>query len=206
MADGGENRFEFRCFFLPREVPAAPLPGLSPAGEPELPRRDTYLLLPHEPRLLPKLRDGARFEVKRLAALAGRLEGWEVVASAAFPLDREALALAGRLFDRSHRGLSGACAGDFLDSLARHGPGTRAIDVEKRRRRLSGGPLLGEVTHLLFPAEGTRLATVAVESADLAALDAFLEGTPLGALPNLNYGAFLRWHARTGIHPVSRPR
>ena len=200
------SRFEYRVWFA---APTAPrgLFAAFPEEEAEPARTDTYLLARGRPRLLPKLRDAERFEVKRLLSLtADGLERWDVIASVAFPLDAAAIEIVVDTFDArgwAGTGIDGRSPGRLLRSLEAASPIALAVEVAKRRKRFIDARLVGEVTDVSIPAHGVEAVTVAVESASEARLRSFLRETGLLELPNLGYGAFLLYLADTGVAPLS---
>lgn len=210
MADAADagDRYEFRSWFRPDGAPRILFDDWTDeTGERPERRRDTYLLPRGRPWLLPKIRDGQRFEVKRLVEIDGRgLELWEVIASAAFPLDADALDLAAETFGASRwsEGPDGRSA-DALRTWALGAPDAIAtIDVDKVRRRFSRGSLLGERTEAAVVPSGPAVVTIAIESASADRLAAFVSDSGLSTLPNLGYGAFLSYWHETGVLPVSR--
>lgn len=207
-ASDAADRFEFRMWFAPRDAPRTVFDAFAeetPEGPEE--RTDVYLLPRGRPWFLPKIREG-RFEVKRLVELAADgLERWEVVASARFPLDTDALALATEVFGaaRWSEGVDGRSAERLLE-WARSASGSIAVlAARKRRHRFACGRLMAERTLVELPEIGrTAGVTIGLECDRAEPVRAFLAETGLAALPNLGYGAFLGYYAETGILPVSR--
>ena len=148
-------------------------------------RTDTYLLPPDRPDLLPKLRGGERFEVKRRLEVRDGLELWDMPLSEPWPPSRTVRERAAELLGRAlPTGEPDRAALDWL--------GWTVAPVDKARRRWSHEGTTVEVT------ETTLGWTVAFEEPGHDTLLARLARLDLPTMPNRGYGARLRSGGRGG--------
>ena len=174
-------RWEFRCW-PPAELATRIAAQLDSAADwqrlPDERRTDTYLLPPGRPDLMPKLRGGERFEIKRRLEVRDRLQLWEMALSEDWLLDGDARRRATALF-----GNDASVFATGTDALA-------ALDwtvgrIEKKRRRWERDRTTVEVT------DTTLGWCLAWEGQDRCALLASINRLGLASLSNRSYRAAL---------------
>ena len=143
-------------------------------------RVDVYLLPPHAPDLLPKVRGGRRFEIKHRREVRDGLEQWEMPVSEPTPLDR-------RTRDKAAELLGRALPADLAHLAPFERDGWTTARVAKTRRRWCRDETTVEVTW-------TSLGwTIAAEEPDHGTLLRLARSLRLHALPNQDYGARIRF-------------
>lgn len=175
-------RWEFRCWppaALAHDIAAL----LDAAGDwqdlPHERRTDTYLLPPNRPDLLPKLRGGKRFEIKRRLEVRDALERWTMPLSEPLPLHPAA-------GERATKLLGEARPIGELDPAALAHLGWIVARVDKARRRWNCDGTTVEVTE-------TSLGwTVAAEEPDRRTLLSLIRLLHLCDLANDHYGTRLQ--------------
>lgn len=176
-------RWEYRCWTS--QAQARSLFAGDWQAAPAEQRQDIYLIGP-DPAFMPKLRDGRRFEIKRLLGCRQRLEYWALFMSLSLPHRpgrSPQLAAAGmEIFGDA------AQPADYL-RIAAAAESWFAMPVEKSRRLFSLQGLRCEVTRVLCA--NREYWTFAAEAADHAPLAQLVAELPLAGLPNRNYRNFL---------------
>jgi len=177
------ERWEHRVWF---DGPAEPLERLAREGE-EVGaeyRTDTYLLGP-DAALLPKLRDNARFEVKRLLETKDGLERWRAETSLPFPVSGANV----------YRVLPGVPSESLrspeaLLAYAATLEGMRVVAVRKHRRRYALDEGEAEIT--MTQGGSLPAATLGIEAPDHDGAMALVRRLGTDPFPNRSYGTALR--------------
>jgi hypothetical protein len=153
---------------------------------------EIYLAISGSLEVNPKIREGM-LDVKKLRRAVNGFEQWEPHLKQEFPvsaawlrseffptLGLEAPALPGEKFPQF----------DFLDQVAQLHPMIDVVDVSKTREIYDLGSALGETAMVTIA--GVELATVAIESEDLAALEAMRSRLGLDGYENQSYPRVIR--------------
>lgn len=151
-------------------------------------RADIYLLTPSSDRVLAKLRDGKRLEIKRLECRVGTVERWSMQLSVDFPLssaDRTEVAKALAL-PKPLPPVSSLTAAHLLAAI--DGPVVTKT-VRKSRLLFRLGACRAEVCRIAIN-DWTGL-TIALEASDLVTIADAIDDLNLGMLPNRSYGEVL---------------
>jgi len=158
-------------------------------------RSDIYLLGPRPDRVLVKLRDGRRLEIKKRMRDVGAVQRWTMPLSAGFPLaagPRAALAQAlgqrGGLAPET--GLSPA---HLLAAFATERTGVVSHTVRKSRLLFERGGCRAEICRIAV--SGRTGLSVALEAAALPPIARAIDDLGLGTHPNRSYGDMLGWLA-----------
>lgn len=179
-----ETRWEYRAWFEDQAHPVSALAAAGEAGE-ALYRTDTYLL-PSDPALSAKLRDGRLWEIKRCEqVLPDGPERWSVLVSMPFPVVAEHLAAL--KLTLTGEGVV-AKPDDLVTLLA--GAGLRKIPVRKHRRQFMLDGVEAEIAEVL--GGGIPPLTVGLECDDADRLMHVARQIGLAEHPNLDYGTALR--------------
>lgn len=196
-------RYEYRVWLAPEDPVVSQLHRSWPLVASER-RSDIYLLGPNPDRVLVKLRDGHRLEIKARGRDLGTLQHWSMPVSAGFPLAaaaRGALAAALGLRTRLDSD-SGRSPAHLLSALGAAGGGVMSCRLRKSRLLFERGGCRAELCRV---ATGERTGlTVALEGAALEPVAQAVDDLGLWAHPNLSYGDMLRHLARP--RRVPRPR
>ena len=154
----------------------------------EPPRTDTYFMATARAPAQPKLRGGARFDIKELLAREAGLELWRPVIAAEFPFDDEDRATLARLYPAIPHSLQSLAA--LRDAFLTEGP---EITVDKKRQiATEPGGLRAEIAAASL-GEGAR-TTLCLEHESAAELARHVDRFGFSNLPNLSYSAWLRQH------------
>ena len=155
-------RWEWRVAGEPAEAAARRLADLTPERERE---SDEVYVVARDAEDSVKIRDGL-MDVKHLERVSDEgLQQWRPVLKAAFPLsatDVGTMLVALRAAGATPEPLG--TLDELLDRLVRPRDDLRAVEVHKRRRHVTVGGCMAEVTDLR--AGGSDVRTVAVESED----------------------------------------
>ncbi len=182
-------RWEFRCW-PPADILAAVAARVDAAGEwhplPDERRTDTYLLPPGRPDLMPKLRGGERFEIKRRLEVRDGLELWEMALSEDWPLGPEA-------GERAAERLAPFHLPPDLESGSVGTGDWRIVALDKARRRWRDERGTVEVTRVTAP-QVDRFA-VAFEGARPQDARTVIEALGLASQRNQSYR---RWIENAG--------
>jgi len=184
-------RYEFRVFDSPSTLPDMGeqlTTLLGPAG-PVTEESAVYFATRGAEQVNVKLRDG-HLDVKRLIALDGALQQWRPDPPATFPL-QPSIGSVLRITGGFPRVLcvGGLNALEFLEAAERH-EAVRVMHVRKRRWRFEHEGVLGEIVRVCV--NGAEVASLALESADCAALAAACRAAGLAAAENVSYPLLLR--------------
>jgi exopolyphosphatase / guanosine-5'-triphosphate,3'-diphosphate pyrophosphatase len=173
-------RWEWRVAGEPAEAVARRLAGLTPERERE---SDELYVLSRNAQDSVKVRDG-HLDVKHLERVSDEgLQQWRPVLRAAFPLsaaDVGTLLVALRVAGAAPEPFG--TLDELLDRLVQPRDDLRAVEVHKRRRHVTVGGCMAEVSDLRAGASEVR--TVAVESEDPERLLAVVRELGLDAAPN----------------------
>lgn len=166
-------------------------------------RSDIYLLGANSARMLVKLRDGLRLEIKRRGPNQADLQYWSVDLSRNFPLSPAALdQLAVLLLLPNGLPLdSGRSPGHLLARLCEHCTKITPQIIRKARLRFRRGTSQAEVTHVGW--QNQSWITVALEDPDQTSAARVVGELGLAHLQNRSYGEFLQ--ARLLQAPEQRP-
>lgn len=196
-------RYEYRVWLGPEDPVVSQLHRGWPLVAAE--RRSDIYLLGHNPdRVLAKLRDGRRLEIKRRGRDLGTLQHWSMPVSTGFPLSAGARgALAEALSLRSELDAdSGRTPAHLLSALGAAGGGVMSFRLRKSRLLFKRGECRAEVCRV---ATGGRTGlTVALEGPALEPVAQAIDDLGLGARPNLSYGDMLQHLARPPRMPRCR--
>ena len=181
-------RWEWRVAGEPAEAAARQLADLAPERERE---SDEVYVVARDAEDSVKVRDGL-LDVKHLERVSDEgLQQWRPVLKAAFPLS--ATDLGTMLVALRAAGATPEPVGtldELLDRIVRPRDDLRAVEVHKRRRHVTVGGCMAEVTDLR--AGGSDVRTVAVESEDPERLLAVVRELGLDAAPNTSVPRALR--------------
>lgn len=176
------ERYEFRCW---PDRPVA-LPEWLETAEREA-RSDMYCLRPGNADLLPKLRGGTRFQIKRRLDEEGGLERWAMAFDAALPLgteDRAAIEEQLGLVVAAEQARDGH---DLVAALARQG--LQVAKVSKYRRQAQRGGVKIEATLVSGP--GAPQLSIGLEGTNLQAVRDAAVALGVADLPNRSYHDWL---------------
>ena len=182
-------RFEFRVWGRELVAPTALLNSIAAvAGDSA--SDETYLVGPEH--INTKIR-GGQLDIKVRRAVVDGYEHWEPLAKVAAPLEAEfvrerlapLLGISPARVQRSRYDLD-----EFVDELIRPEPGVSVIEVSKSRIKFVHDECLAEVAAVT--AAGRDLRTLAVESADLPALDDLCRRLGIRGMENCGYPRALR--------------
>ena len=155
-------------------------------------RSDIYLLGPEPGRVLVKLRDGHRLEIKRRMHDVGTIQLWTLPVSTGFPLAAghratlgDALGIDGGLSPET--GLSPA---HLLSAFGAEGTGLISRTLRKSRLLFERGGCRAEICRVA--AGGWTGLTVALEGTDLPEIALAIGDLGLGRFPNRSYGDILQ--------------
>ncbi|WP_375207029.1 hypothetical protein [Hyphococcus sp.] len=151
-------------------------------------RIDIYLLPRNNQGLLPKIRGGESFEIKRRLNISESFERWEVAVQKDFPLSAKTVAHILHILDE-HR-LEVVRLPDSRAAVEFFGPCLDTLCVPKMRRLFKSNGCRAEITHVLISLKPYE--TVAFESEDPNEIAGNLEKFHLKECDNKNYGAMLR--------------
>ena len=187
-------RWEWRVAGEPAEAAARRLAELTPDRERE---SDELYVLSRDAEDSVKVRDG-HLDVKHLERVSDEgLQQWRPVLKAAFPLSAAdvgtvlgALRVAGATPEPV------GTLDELVDRLVRPRDDVRAVEVHKRRRHVTVGGCMAEVSDLR--AGGVDVRTVAVESEDPELLLAVVRELGLDDAPNTSVPRALKELVRLG--------
>jgi exopolyphosphatase/guanosine-5'-triphosphate,3'-diphosphate pyrophosphatase len=149
-------------------------------------------LLSRESDASVKVRAGA-LDVKQLQSVDDEgLERWRPVLNAGFPVSASEVRFVLEALGAGSRPLArpGYTLDELLDDVARPNGELLAVGVRKRRNRYAVGGCMAELTELETEHGATR--TIAVESADAAAVIAAVRDLGLASRPNVNMARGLK--------------
>jgi len=176
-------RWEYRCWT--NRTHAQSLFAGNWQASPVEHRQDLYLIGP-DTTFMPKLRDGAQFEIKRLLQTRSGMELWAPYLSASLPhmpdSSDQLAAAAMQIFQNARQ------PADFF-RIAAGAEHWIAVPVDKSRRLFSLDDLRCEVTRVTVAEK--QYWTFAAETAEFSALVQLVEKLQLQHLPNVNYRNFL---------------
>jgi hypothetical protein len=147
-----------------------------------------------------KIRDGL-LDVKRLLAIDGDLERWSPVLKSPFPIGADQIAEVARHWAIAAPPLARAryTVDQFLAEIVSPSSALHTIAVEKDRRLATIDGCTVEAATLAVL--GTSVRTVAVESADAAAVRRVVDGLGLTDAPPVNYVSALK--RLVGLHTAA---
>jgi len=185
-------RWEWRVAGEPADDAARRLTELTPERERE---SDEVYVLSRDGDDSVKFRDG-HLDVKHLERVSDEgLQQWRPVLKAAFPLSAADVGtVLGALRVRGVTPEPAGTLAELLDRMARRPDDVRAVEVHKRRRHVTVGGCMAEVSDLR--AAGAEVRTVAVESEDPERLLAVVRELGLDAAPNTSVPKVLKELAR----------
>lgn len=170
-------------------------------------RSDIYLLAPHRPLTLAKLRGGQRLEIKRFLRFKGALEEWAVRRCPLFPLGADELERFGRFIGAGGRGrwLNGRSPAHLLASLIEARAGVEPVIVSKQRLVFERNGCRAEIARV--ESERLRAFTMAVEAPSPGKALLAIDELGLGGRPNRSYaGALGNAHAAPRLPRLSSIR
>ncbi len=181
-------RWEWRVVGEPAEAAARRLADLTPERERE---SDEVYVVARDAEDSVKIRDGL-LDVKHLERVSDEgLQQWRPVLKAAFPLSATDVGtMLGALRAAGATPEPVGTLDELLDRIVRPRDDLRAVEVHKRRRHVTVGGCMAEVTDLR--AGGSDVRTVAVESEDPERLLAVVRELGLDAAPNTSVPRALR--------------
>jgi hypothetical protein len=181
-----QSRYEFRIW--PRVWPQAAMlvqKSWSLVGAER--RSDIYLLTPHSPLRLVKLRGGTRLETKRRGRDFGPLQYWTHLPYPPFPLSHRALgALAQELGTAFLPADAGLSPGHLVAGLCASAPDVWPVTAGKARLFFQKGSSRLEICHVV--SAGRSRLTLAIEDPDPDSALRALDSLGIGHLPNRSYG------------------
>jgi exopolyphosphatase/guanosine-5'-triphosphate,3'-diphosphate pyrophosphatase len=203
--DSHRPRYEYRAWEKRLELPAARLESLAECREIRA-SVEHYVLARPAPRANPKARYH-QLDIKVLGSVRDDFERWEVRLKSSFPLDAAVIAdeffpLLGLAVPRLDR--EEYSASEFLDEIVAPHPDLMSVEVTKLRRSYSLAGCLAEIADVTV--EGRDVQTVAVESADLAAVREARGLVGLGDYENVSYPAYLRRSLGWGVSTSTEER
>lgn len=176
------ERYEFRCW---PELPVV-LPGWLESAQREA-RSDVYCLWPGDADLLPKLRGGTRFQIKRRLGQERGVEGWAMTVDAALPLSAEDRAAVERQLGVALAADQAFNGHDLVAALGRQG--MQVVKVSKYRRQAERGDVKFEATLLSGP--GAPQLSIGLEGTNLQAVHDAVVALGVADLPNRSYRDWL---------------
>lgn len=151
-------------------------------------RIDIYLLPRKDQGVLPKIRGGDSFEIKRRLNMSESFERWEVAVQKDFPLSAKTVAHILDILDEPQ--LEAVRLPDSRAAVEFFAPYFDVLCVPKMRRLFKGNGCRAEITHVLISLKPYE--TVAFESEDPSEIAGNLKKFRLSDCDNKNYGAILR--------------